>query len=85
MKKLFSLTFASIIVTQYLSGVFGVIVEPTPLYRDAGLHYAKVRDEAVLGGRKVKVVELANEGRWLRIVTDDGIMGYVPEDAIRLI
>lgn len=70
--------------TRYLTPLEGIIVKATELYRDAGHQYATVTDNPVLAGSKVEVLDVMPNGKWLKI-TAEGQMGYVPQEAIRLI
>lgn len=71
--------------SHYLTPIEGVIVRSTALYRDAGEHYAKVIEEPVLSGNKVEVLDVLQGGRWLKVMTPEGNLGYIPQEAIRVI
>lgn len=71
--------------TFYLAPVEGVLTHATILYRDAGFQYAPVSEKPALAGVKVEVVDVLQEGKWLKILTPNGSLGYVPQDSIRLI
>ena len=75
----------SIAYTNYFTPVQGVIVKSTSLYRDAGKQYAKVLKEPVLSGTKVEVLDVLHNGHWLKIITPEGILGYVPQNSIKTI
>lgn len=79
------LFLSSIAYTHYLSPIEGVVVNASMLFRDAGKQYAVVSELPVLSGLKVKVLEVLNEGAWLKIETPDGELGYVPFESVRLI
>ncbi len=70
---------------HYLAPIEGVLVKSTPLYRDAGLQYAKVKEEPLLSGAKVEVLDVVKEGQWLKIETPAGQVGYVLHESIRVI
>lgn len=69
----------------YLAPVEGVIVQSTGLYRDAGYQYAKVEEKPILSGLKVRVIDVLDDGKWLKVTTPEGSLGYVPDEAIRII
>jgi len=71
--------------TRYLEPVKGVLVKAASLYRDAGTQYAKVIPKPLPAGEKVEVLESREDGHWLKILSPNGEVGYVPMDAIRLI
>lgn len=69
----------------YFSPIEAVVITSTSIYRDAGEQYAKASDKPILSGTKVTVIEILQEGKWLKIVTPNDKVGYVPNQAIRLI
>lgn len=71
--------------SHYIASIEGIITRSTVLYRDSGLQYAKVIEEPVLSGEKVEVLDVLKEGKWLKILTPDGHLGYVPDDSIKII
>lgn len=71
--------------TAYLAPIEAVLVKSTLLYRDAGEQYAKVSDQPVLSGNKVQVLDVLQQGKWLKILTPAGELGFVPYTAIRVI
>lgn len=75
----------SVAYTRYFSPIEGVLIHTTALYRDAGEQYAKVTDQPVLQGMKVRVLDVLHEGRWLKIYTPSGEIGYVPYTTIRIV
>lgn len=80
-----SVMLLSIGYTRYISPLEGVLVQSTDLYRDAGLQYAKVSEKPLFSGSKVEVLDIWPNGKWLKIITPEGEVGYVPNTAIRLI
>ncbi|MGZ3633821.1 MAG: SH3 domain-containing protein [Parachlamydiaceae bacterium] len=77
--------FLSAAYSYALSPIEGVMVQSSLLYRDAGLHYAKVKPDPLLAGGRVKVLDVTKAGKWLKIQTHDGTIGYVPQEALRII
>lgn len=75
----------SIGYSHYLDPVEGVIIQSTGLYRDAGTQYAKVVQEPILSGSKVEVLDILKQGTWLKVVTQEGDLGYLPQESIRII
>lgn len=70
---------------RYLSPLEGVVINPTMVYRDAGKQYAQARSEPLLAGMKIEVIDVLQSGRWYKIITPDGTLGYVPQTALQLI
>lgn len=79
------LALLSLGYSRYLQPVEGVFVHAVSLYRDAGEQYAKVTPKPFPSGLKVEVLNQRENGKWLKIITPDGTVGYVPAEAIRLI
>ncbi|ADI37703.1 putative membrane protein [Waddlia chondrophila 2032/99] len=79
------LFFASFLYSHYLSPIEAVIVKSSDLYRDSGFQYAKVQEEPILSGNKVEVLDVIDQGAWLKIRLQGGELGYVPQEAVRII
>lgn len=75
----------SILYSIYLSPIEGVVIRSTSLYRDAGYQYAKVQEEPVLAGSKVEVLGVPEDGKWLKILSSDGTLGFIPGESIKII
>jgi tetratricopeptide (TPR) repeat protein len=71
--------------TRYFSPIEGVLVHSTALYKDAGEQYAKVDDQPILKGVKVRVLDVLQQGKWLKVYTTSGEIGYIPYTTIRII
>lgn len=74
----------SLAYSYALSPLEAVVVKSSLLYRDAGFYYAKVTQEPLLSGLKVKILEVTQGGKWLKVETNDGVTGYLPEASVRL-
>jgi tetratricopeptide (TPR) repeat protein len=80
-----ALILLSLGYSHYIAPIEGIIVRSTILYRDAGVQYAKVVEDPVLSGKEVEVLDVLKDGKWLKIMTPEGNMGYVPHEAIIII
>lgn len=80
-----TILFLSVMYSRYLSPIEGVIMRSTTLYRDAGTQYAKVSETPVLSGSKVIVLDILEEGRWLKIKTPHGDFGYIRQEFIKIL
>jgi tetratricopeptide (TPR) repeat protein len=87
----FSLLFLfSLAYTHYFSPISAVIVKASKLYRDAGKQYATLSDQLLPSGlippgSQVVVLNVYENGKWLKIRTADGVIGFVPYEVIRII
>jgi tetratricopeptide (TPR) repeat protein len=80
-----ALVFTNLIFTKYVTPLEGVLIRGASLHRDAGEQYALVSEEPLLSGTKVDVLNVSNQGQWLKIETPDGNLGFIPKDSIRVI
>ncbi len=76
---------SSVFYAQFIVPVEGVILSASPLYRDAGTQYAKVVEEPVVSGSKVKIFDITPNGEWAKIMTPNGNLGYVLFEKMRVI
>lgn len=77
-----SLTLA---YTRYFAPLEGVLVQGSDLYRDAGRQYAKVGEEPLPAGSEVELLGSDPSGKWFKILTPQGAIGYVPQEALRAV
>ncbi len=75
----------SLLYSRYLAPTEGVMVRSAMLYRDAGEQYAQVSDKPIPAGLKVEVLDIRQQGQWLKVLTPDGVLGYVQYEAIHLL
>ena len=77
------LLLLSLFYTYYLAPSVGVILKANELYQDAGTQYSKVLSSPLLPGTEVDVTGVS--GKWLKIKTADGVVGYIPYDSILIV
>lgn len=75
----------SLAISQYAAPIEAIVVRSATLHTDAGKHYAEVMERPVLAGSKVIVLEVNEDGRWLKIATPQGIVGFAENDRLRII
>ncbi len=68
---------------SFFAPLDAVLVRPSILHKDAGAHYAPVKKEPVFLGERVQVVEM--HGKWVKIVTPDGTVGYAPCEVVKML
>lgn len=71
--------------SRYVDSVKGVVIESTYLRRDAGEQYAQIGDEPVLSGLKVEILDVTESGKWIKVMTPEGVVGYLSFEKIRKI
>lgn len=79
------LFLGSVLYTQFLAPVEGILIRASALHRDAGDHYASVTPHPLAPGQKVEVKEVVGDGRWFQVETQQGEKGYVSKEALRII
>lgn len=79
------LLFCSILYSRYWAPIEGVAVQAALLYRGPGNEYPKLSEDPLTPGSKVAVLGLEKDGDWIKISTSDGTLGYVFQQAIRLL
>lgn len=80
---MFLVLLGSIFYSQYLSPSTAVILKANELYQDAGFQYSKVLQAPILPGSEVTVLNVM--GKWIKIKTADGVVGYIPSDGLEII
>lgn len=91
--KITSMTFGALATIMLLSLTFtyfvenpqAVVVKSTNLYRGASKQFAPVIDEPIKAGSKITVTQVEQDGKWLKITTSDGEVGFVPSASLLLI
>lgn len=79
------LFFASVAYSYLFPNVEGIVIQSGALYRDAGTQYAKVQPEPLLPGTKVRLLNTTMGGKWIKIQTAEGTIGYLPQESLRSI
>lgn len=75
----------SVIWSYFFVPLEGIIVKSSVLTRGPGKQFLQVQEEPVPSGSRVEVLDVTNDGTWLKIKKSDGVVGYVSHDKIRLI
>jgi len=81
----FVLLLINLTFTYYLSPIEAVLLHAVELRRDAGTEYAKVIKEPIGGGATVEVLGTSPNGKWLKVLTPEGNLGYVPSEAAKVL
>lgn len=82
---LWTIFFCSVIYTKYFEPLEGVIVKDSMLYRSAAYGASFVAPKPIIGGSKVEVLDVLEDGKWLKIRNPDGIIGFIPSDSTRVL
>ncbi len=79
------LFLGSLLYARYLEPIEGVLVHAAVLHRDAGSQYALISDKPLSAGLKVQVLDLRENGAWLKVLSPEGNIGFLKQSEIRLI
>lgn len=74
-----------VVYTRYIAPIEGIMVQSTALSRDAGEQYAKVTNQPIPAGSKVRVLEVLPDGKWLKVLSPAEEIGYLTHTVIRII
>ena len=78
LSSLFALFFfLQAIFIFYFSPIEGILVKASLLHKGAGNQYPFVNENPLSSGMKVTVIGSADEGKWIKISTSKGNIGYV--------
>lgn len=77
-------TFLTLIVLSYRSPILGVILHAQILFQSSS-GKETVSPTPIPAGLIVTVLDVQQHGSWIKVLTNDGVMGYVPEDALRIV
>lgn len=69
----------------FFAPLYGVMIHSQELYQEAGKQKAILSPIPLPPGIIITVLGEEQKGEWLKIKTSDGVMGFVPEDAIRVL
>lgn len=84
--SLVSLGFLLMAMWQhYFAPMPAIIVKASPLYRQENLQSGIVGDRPLFAGSLVYVIDIREEGKWIKIETKDGTIGYLPLKSLRII
>ena len=80
-----ALTLINLAAARYLSPIEAVVTKPAFLRQNSGASYPKVENIPLIAGSTVEVIELSDDKKWVKIILEEGTIGFVPTDTIRLI
>lgn len=82
---LWAVFFGSVIYAKYFEPLEGMIVNASMLYRGSSVLSPFVDPKPIMEGRKVEVLDVLEDGKWLKIRTPEGNLGFISSESIRII
>ena len=79
------LLLMNITFSYYFMSLEAIIVSPTGLYRSANKQDVQITLQPLLAGSKIHSLELTSHGEWLKIMNEQGLIGYIPASNARII
>lgn len=75
----------NLLYAALLSPVDAIVIKGSLLYRDAGTQYAAAQKLPLPAGSEVTLLDLKEKGTWMKVITQEGQIGYIPSDRARVI
>lgn len=75
----------NLLLNFYFSSLEGILVTSTGFYREPDLQQAQLTSLPLRAGTKMRILASNAQGSWLKIANADGLVGYIPASAIRII
>lgn len=79
------LLLLNILITQYITPIEGIIIETTGLYSASDEQAPLVIREPLEAGNKVQIINVQDQGKWLKVIISGEHWGYIPYNSLRLI
>lgn len=77
------LLLANLLFVYYSTPVEGILIKTTGFYRAPTWNQPQLTDQPLLAGSKVKILQITNEGEWLKIENSAEMIGYIPSAVLR--
>ena len=77
------LFYATIIF--YFTPIPALMVESSALYRGKGKEFGIVGDKPLFAGSSIGVIDVEDGGTWLKVETEEGVVGYLLLKSLRII
>lgn len=69
----------------YSTPLEGILIHPSGFYRIPDENQSQLTDRPLLAGSKVKILQISENGDWLKIENANDVIGYLPTANLRLI
>lgn len=79
------LSALNLAATRYLSPIEAVVLKGEFPLREAGAVDAKAGTQPLPAGTVVEVIEATPDGKWVKVVPEEGSLGFVPAGSVRLV
>lgn len=79
------MVFAEAARRRYLTPIPAAVVSPSPLYRTPSADGAIIAPHPIFAGSVVGVIDFEADGKWLKVTTEEGTVGFIPMRAARIL
>lgn len=73
------------LVRNFLNPIEAVVVTSTNLYQGSGTNYPLVSSKPLTAGVSVTVLDVPDNGQWLKVRTSDNTLGFLPAKNARIV
>lgn len=74
-----------LMLNYYFSPIEGILVTSTGYYREPDMHQAQLTSLPLKAGTKMRILAIDKQGSWIKTADTNGLIGYIPSSAIRII
>ncbi|CUI17884.1 putative membrane protein [Candidatus Protochlamydia naegleriophila] len=75
----------NLMISFYFTPLYGIFISSTALYRAPSFQETQLTNLPFAVGSKVRIIQSEEQGFWLKVMDQNGLVGYVPASDIRLI
>lgn len=75
----------NLLLSFYFSSVEGVLISSTGYYRAPDFKQSQLTSLPKRAGTKLRILAAPLQGSWLKVTDSEGLIGYIPASAIRII
>lgn len=83
---IFLALLGSVAYSRFFASVHAIVIRPGYIYRDAGMQYAKVKEDPLTPGVKVQILGYSPEdGGWMKIMAPQNEFGFIKGADVQII
>lgn len=75
----------NLLLTFYFSPIEGILISSTGYYREPDVRQPQLTLLPKRAGTKMYILDVQQQGSWLKVKDAEGLIGYIPAKAIRMI
>ena len=79
------LLICHLLFIYYSAPLEGILIKSTGFYRAPHENQSQLTNQPLLAGSKVQILQVTQNGEWLKIKDSEGVVGYIPLASLRSI